>query len=231
MTREHSRLKYYHELLEDLPLFKNVPSKAIGELLDVATPRTWERKSCILDTSDTLATFYIILDGRLKAYQYRADLNRQLTLFLLTAGDVFDICAMIKGKPHDIYYESLDDTELLCIPIHLLKDWMSRYQDFYLNLLEYTIAKMSRLEHYLTELIMEDTCKRLALLLYNHVNPGSLQVEILNGLSHAELASLIGTTRTIVGRHLNNFREAGILEANHKEIQILDLQSLQALIS
>lgn len=231
MTREHSRLKLYQSQLEDLHLFQGVSPEAIKELLDIATPRTWERKSCVLDTTHTLSTFYIILDGRLKAYQYRADLNRQLTLFLLTAGDIFDVCAMIKGQPHDIYYEALDETELLCIPIHLLKDWMRRHQAFYLNLLEYTIAKMSRLEHYLTEIIMEDTCKRLAILLYNHMNPATLEVEVLNGLSHAELAALIGTTRTMVGRHLNHFQDEGILETNRKEIRILELERLQEFIS
>lgn len=231
MTREPCRLKYYQDLLVDLPLFNDVPLQAISELLDIATPRTWDRKTCALGNTDTLSTFYIVLNGRLKAYQYNADHNRQLTLFLLIGGDAFDVCSMIKGKVHNVFYEAIDQTELLCVPVHLLKDWMNTHQEFYLNLLEYTIAKMSRLEHYLSDLITADTCQRLALLLYNHMNPGSREVEILNGLSHTELASLIGTTRTIVGRHMNNFRDAGILEASHKEIRILDLEGLQEIIN
>lgn len=231
MTRENSRLPYYQDLLSDLPLFKNVPRKAIRELLQLANPRVWEKKTCIFDTTDTLCTFYIVLNGRLKAYQYKPELNRQLTLFLLTGGDAFDVCSMIKGRAHNVFYEALDETELLCIPVNHLKNWMHTNQEFYLNLLEYTIGKMSRLEHYLSDLIMADTCQRLALLLYNHMNPGSREVEILNGLSHTELAALIGTTRTVVGRHMNNFREAGILEATHKEIRILDIQGLQEIIA
>ncbi|NNF19907.1 MAG: Crp/Fnr family transcriptional regulator [Flavobacteriaceae bacterium] len=225
------KYRYYTELMRNNDLFSEISHDALDQLLEIASAQYWPKKTCILDPTHTLYTFYIILSGKVKGYVFDDKHDRPLTLFLLTQNDVFDVFTLINGEVRDIRYETLCDTEVLSIPMYKLHEWIQQNQDVYKALLKYTTDKMRQMENYISNLIMEDTSIRLARLLYNHVNPSSRQVEVLSGLTHDELGALIGTTRTMIGRHIQAFKEEGILRTERREIEITNLALLQQKIS
>lgn len=220
------KYRYYFETLCNNELFKDVPLKSLNALLKISKPKIWSNKTTIADTEKTLFTFYIIISGKLKAYNFDQKNNRQLTLFILSKNDVFDVCTLMKGCSHDIYYETLDQTEVLAIPLFKMKKWMNNNPIIINSFFGYIISKMQRLEEYVVDVSLEDTPTRLAKLLIKNMNTSNNKIELINDLSHKELAELIGTTRAVVNRHIQEFKKDGIIKVERKYIEILDLKAL-----
>lgn len=220
------KYRYYFETLCKNNLFKDVSPKSINSLLDISTPKIWPKQTTIADTEKTLFTFYIVISGKIKAYNFDQQNNRQLTLFILSRNDVFDLCTLMNGCLHDIYYETLDQTEVLAIPLFKMKKWMSENTIVINSFFGYIINKMQRLEEYVIDVSLEDTPTRLAKLLIKNMNTTSNKIELINDLSHRELAQLIGTTRAVINRHIQEFKKDGILKVERKYIEILDIKAL-----
>ena len=85
---------------------------------------------------------------------------------------------------------------------------------------------MQRLEEFVIDISLEDTPTRLANLLIKNMNTTSNKIELIDNLSHRELAQLIGTTRAVVNRHIQDFKNDGILKVERKYIEILNVKEL-----
>ncbi|MBU2951705.1 Crp/Fnr family transcriptional regulator [Tamlana agarivorans] len=222
----HYHRNNYLEALKENPLFKDVSITGLQELQFHGKRKTWTKRICFIDSSKTKNNFYIIINGRLKVYFFNPDKDRKITLFILTKHDVFDLYELFDWCHHKVYYETLDDTEVFSIPTSFLKQWMQNHITFYKNALQYSMIKMKGLEDYVTSSNLDSTSTRLAKLLVHYTNETSLKLELINGLPHKELAQLIGTTRTVLNRNIQQFKEEGIIEIKNKNIKILNMPLL-----
>jgi len=218
------------EALQDIPIFQDISNDDLLELLGHASQQVWTKKTCILDTKTTLYKFYIVLKGRIKAYNFDHDSGRQAIIHLMYSGDFFDVCTLMRGVEHKLYYETIDDAAVLCIPIMKMRSWISRHPSIINQLLNDIICKMQKLEANVADLSLEDTETRFAKLLINNMNARKNCVEKINDLSHDELARLIGTSRAVLNRQIQVFKAEGILRISRKNIEILDYPSLLAKI-
>ncbi|WP_194768683.1 Crp/Fnr family transcriptional regulator [Tamlana sp. I1] len=212
--------------LKTNPLFKDVPESALIQLLGHAIIETWPKRLCFLGSAKTIHQFYIITSGRIKVYFYNAEKDRKITLFIITKHDVFDLYHLFNWDHHDVFYETLDDIQVLSIPLPYLKQWMLNHISFYKNALQYIMLKMKTLENYVTSSNLDTTATRLAKLLLQHTNETSQKIEIINGLPHKELAQLIGTTRAVLNRNIQQFKEDGIIDIKNKHIKITNMNLL-----
>ncbi|NKI25893.1 Crp/Fnr family transcriptional regulator [Arenibacter sp. 6A1] len=220
------KYRYYFETLRENPLFKDISNESLAALLKISTSLYWEKKTCILDTDNTFHKFYIIIFGKVKVYNFDPQNNRELTLNILTDSDIFNVCTLINGDSSILFYEALDFTEVLWLPIDLMRQWMADNPAIYKPFLSYVVKKTEKLEVAVSDLCLKNTSTRLANLLVQHLNIATNKIEVINGLSHDELAALIGTTRAVLNRHLQEFKEDGILKIKRKNIEIIDLPLL-----
>lgn len=91
--------------------------------------------------------------------------GKELTLFLLSKSDVFDIFCILDGLEHNTYYECLDDARVLAAPMEKLRDWFKKNPDFYRNLLPYAGKQLRLLETSVSSMTFTDISTRLLLLL------------------------------------------------------------------
>jgi len=222
------KYRYYSGILSESTLFKDLPYSSLNQLLEIGTGQIWPKKVCVLDTHEICYKFYFIISGRLKVYNYNMYKDRQLTLFMLKGNDIFDIFSLIACVQHQVYYETLDEAEILSIPLPAMKLWIKNNPDFNKNLSAYVIEKMCYLQKYVADMVFEDAPSRLAYLIYKNLNFNSNELETINDLTHQELAAMIGTTRAVINRHLQNFKEEGILNMGRKRIAVLDLPHLMS---
>lgn len=221
------KYRHYYETLIESDLFSHVTHNALNQLLEISTAQNWPKKTCILDTSHTLYTFHILITGKIKVYHFDTSNDRLLTLFLLQDNDVFDIFSLMGCGTHKVYYEALENSEVLNIPVSKMKEWMKDNPLVHKSFLAYNVQKMNILERYIINVALEDIPTRLARLLYNNMDKTSSHYQSICGLSHIELGALIGTTRAVVNRHIQNFKEEGILEVSRKQITITNVKLLE----
>ena len=229
MSPENSHYLRCLEALKDSMFFKNLDSDSLRALLKLMSRECWKKDSFQSCGDSTLSTFYFIVSGRLKIYQINPDTGRQHTIFLLSKGDVFDILCLLDSEPHKVYCESIDLLEVLKIPITDMRNWILQYPKIHQAILYYLGTRIRMLEAASTDISLYNTLIRLSNLLLKNLNGQSRKLELINNLSNEEIASLIGTTRAVVNRHIQELKNCGAISVKRNNISIENVELLTSI--
>jgi CRP/FNR family cyclic AMP-dependent transcriptional regulator len=214
--------------LTKLDPFDGLSQTLIDEINRIGTIRRYPKGGVAMRSEETLKHFYIILSGRIKVYQYNPSNNREQTLYLLGHGDMFDVLTVLDGKAHEVMTTALDASEALELPIEKVREWIDTNPAFNRAFFPYMARQMRQVEELATDLPLYDTSTRLMKLLLKNLdikNPLS-HLGLLHKLPHEELASMIGTVRHVVNRHLQQLKKEGILDIERKQLAVNDVNKL-----
>ncbi|MCF6198559.1 MAG: Crp/Fnr family transcriptional regulator [Hyphomicrobiaceae bacterium] len=173
--------------------------------------------------------FHIIVSGRVRVERINEDTGRTITLFLLSPGDIFDVLQLLTNSPCEGVLIAIDDLELLTISTTQARQWIGSHSEFNLSFLPYLGQQIRTLAHLSGDLALHDTETRLAHLIMRHLDrkkDGHFHIPLINNLSHEVLASLIGSVRAVVNRHLQHWRKRGLIRLNHGHIHIEKIETL-----
>jgi len=185
-------------------------------------------KSNMLFTADEMCDkFFFVLDGRVKVSQVNLEDGKEQTLKILTTGDMYDVVTLLDGKIHDNLLHALDEVRIIVFPIDVVRKWMQEDQNFNKILFPYISQQFRDMEELALDLSFYDTTSRLLKLISKNINPKNLnKLKLLYDLPHEEIASLIGTVRKVLNRHIQKLKNDGIIDVKHKNIEIKDTQKL-----
>lgn len=171
--------------------------------------------------------FFFVIDGRIKVSQINLENGKEQTLKILTSGDMYDVVTLLDNKIHENLLHALDDVKIIFFPIEVVREWMYEDRNFNKILFPYISQQFRDMEELALDLSFYDTTKRLLKLIsknINHKNPGKLN--LIHDLPHEELASLIGTVRKVLNRHIQKLKSDGIIDVKRKNIELKDTQKL-----
>lgn len=157
--------------------------------------------------------FFFVLDGRIKVSQVSLQNGQEQTLRILTFGDMCDVISLLDNKVHDKLLSTLDEVKIMVFPIEVVKRWMVENSDFNKLLFPYIAKEFRNMEELALDLSFYDTHTRLLKLIYKNIN-------------HEEIASLIGTVRKVLNRHIQTLKHDGIINVNYKNIELINTQKL-----
>ncbi len=211
----------------NLYLFQGLDEPLKQEINQCAKLVTFKKKEPLFCGNELLHYFYIVISGRVKSYQLNLNNAKEQTIFILKSGDMIDTITLLDAKPHDVIYEALEDIQLLKIPIEKVRTWIKNSETFNKKFFPYLASQMRHIEELATDISLHTTAERLVkLLLQNLDSKNPQKYNLLHGLSHSEIAKLIGTVRHVVERHLHHLESEGIMELAHKNILIKNVQKL-----
>ena len=214
--------------LKKLDPFDGISEALIEEINRTGVIRHYPKNAPAMGSDDTLKYFYIILTGRIKVYQYNPRNNREQTLYLLGHADMFDVLTVLDGNYHEVMTTAIDDSEVLELPIGKVREWVDTNPAFNRAFFPYMARQMRQIEELATDLSLYDTSTRLMKLILKNLdikNPLS-RLGLLHKLPHEELASMIGTVRHVVNRHLQQLKKEGILNIERKQLAVNDVNKL-----
>ncbi len=211
----------------NLYLFQGLDEPLKQEISQCAQLVAYKKRDPLFAGDELLRYFYIVVSGRLKSYQLNLDNAKEQTIFILQTGDMIDTITLLDNKPHDVIYEALDDIQLLKIPIEKVRNWIKNNETFSKKFFPYLASQMRQIEELATDLSLHTTAERLVKLIVQNLDPQNGQkYNLLEGLSHSEIAKTIGTVRHVVERHLHKLEADGLLHISHKNILINNMQKL-----
>ena len=211
----------------EIKLLENLNSSFEDEFYRYAKTRIYKKGTSPFYADDLLKYFYIVVNGRLKSYQYNPDNAKEQTIFIYKHGDMFDIISLLDNKAHDISYEVLEDCTLLEFPIQRVRFWLNNDVAFNQKFFHYLAAQMRHTEELATELSIYDTKDRLINLLIQNLNPeNQFKYNLLQNLSNSEIAKLLGTVRHVIERTLKQLKEDGVIQTSRKNIIVTNFQKL-----
>ncbi len=218
------------EKLKEAPLTKDLPKDVLAEIiLPHLKPISWAEHSLVMDVSETKKRFFLIASGRVSVEAQHPQNGRSVSLFLLGPGEGHNLVTLLDGQPHEVLAESLDEVEAVHAPLTLWRQWLNDYPPMRQAAMRCAARRLRELAEFNEDLALHDTTTRLAHLLLLHLEneptvdgaPPRLQ-----GLSHGDIARLIGSTRVVITRLIGRFRREGILHAGNGVLRIADLERL-----
>ena len=225
MDRNDIYYNRYLKALQSSPFFKDSSEESIQQLLGLLKSEHWRIKS-FKSGLEVSSTFHFIVSGRLKVFKSNPDTGREHTVFVLSKGDVFDVLSLLDTEPHDVYWEALDTLEVLNISLNQMRTWIDENPEMHKAILYYLGNRMRQLMDVATDVTLHSTLVRLIGLLLKNINGETRKLELINNLPNEEIAGLIGTTRAVVSRHIQELKRCGAISVSRKKINVKNLEIL-----
>lgn len=216
------------KILGQSPLFAGVDEALLKDMLLIFHYKTRAKSETSISPEQALDRFYIIISGRARVSVYNPENGREHILFLIGPGDGFDLISLLDGEWHDAVATALNDMEVLSTTVQQARAWLNQHPDFNRAFLPYLGQQMHGLADQVADLSLYDTEARLARLILRNLVPDKLSqgVSLLNDLSQETIASMIGSVRVVVTRHLSKWKQKKVISGRRGCWTLLDLQAL-----
>jgi len=224
----------YRQRLSQSELFRGLTLETLDEMLACFRFESWNKGS-IHDSRISLRRFYLVLEGRMELTRMNPATGKQITLSILSEGDMYDVLTLLDGQHHDISPRALDELKLLSAPIDEVRHWIREHPEFNENFMPYLGKRLRDREALVTDLGLYDTHTRLARLVLRYAaadttgsdENNAVEVTLLHDLSNEMLAHMVGSARQVINRHLQAMKKEGILHTQNRHLIIDDLEKLR----
>lgn len=219
--------------LKDSALFSGLNDLSLETMLSAYRRETWA-KGAHLPPERTRLLFTVIISGRMELTRINPETGRTIALFHLSTGDAFDVITLLDGMEHDINPVALEPLEIVTAPIGMVRRWIRSNPSFNSAFLPYLGKKIRALEDLSADLALYETVARLGKLILHQATPDfPLSGEaykspaLINTLSDDAMARMIGSVRVVVNRHIQEFRQMGLITTSHGKLVVKDLEKLR----
>lgn len=228
MQKDSIQFTHCLKMLKQSPLFGSVSDDLLEDMLSVPQYKTYKKGKMVTSPQQVTDHIYIIVNGRAKVSAYNPDSGREYIMFLFDTGDVFDVISLLDGKWQNSTMTALDNMEIVLISVSHAREWIDQHPDFNKAFLPYLGKQLRTLANQATDITLYDTEVRLARLIVNNLSPDTPNQgdSLINNLSQETLASMIGSVRVVVARHLQGWKKDNIITSNHGHWSVTDLQAL-----
>lgn len=193
--------------------------------------RRVKRDQSLYRMGDTFNTLYAIRLGHFKTYQMNSNGSQQITGFQM-AGELLGMDAIGTSR-HQCEAVALEDSEVCEIPFSQLEEL---FQDMPVLLRQFhriMSKEISREQGVMLALNNMSAQQKLAAFLVNlssrYVTRGYSATRFQLRMTREEIGNYLGLAVESVSRLLSNFKKNGIVDVNHRDLELLDLPALRSI--
>ena len=217
--------------LSKTDLFQDLTPPELAEIERKITMHTCERGRVFYLPGETGEVLYILKEGRVRLYRLSAE-GRKLVLATLEPGTVFGEMSMIGQGMYDAFAEAAEPCTI-CVMRRRDVDALIRGKpQIALRLLELVAVRMQELETQLEDIAFRSVPVRLATLLLRLAGDGKGKPPMaatVGGLTHQDLADMLGVYRETVTTALDNFRNNDIIAIRRRQLVLRNVPRLREL--
>jgi len=230
LTRPLTRDVSGKDLVLAHPLFDRVSRDAVLPLLGRALVRKIPRGRVLHSPGEQSQPMYLLLSGRLRAYQLAPD-GRRLVLEIIMPGGFDGVLPMLGKRGH--FNEATADSVVACLEWKLLEELFVAEPHLLRNLVDMVATRLEGREGHLESMAMRDPTRRLARQLAALAGSvgeqaGEHRIALPRTITHQLLADMIGIRRETVTLHLRDLIELGAVDARSRPLSV-DPSKLEAI--
>ncbi len=212
----------------NIPYFAKVSRNGLHRIQSFAHCRQYHAGATIFAEGMSCAGFHILSDGLVRIYRTSHE-GRLHTLSLLRPVATFNEVAAVDGRENPYHAVAVTNAEVWSLSHHLLMDLLSSERDLLNNYVQ-ALAHLNReyIER-LEDMTFRTIPARLAKLFLHEATYADQIAEAPSRLTQEDIASLLGTTREVVGRALRGLLNAGLLRKEGRQVFIADRTGLELL--
>ena len=217
------------QVLRRSPLFARLGDQETDAVLAHARVAKYAEGAQIVAKGDPGDSMMAVLSGRVAISAPSRD-GRQMVLTIMRDGDLFGEIALLDGKERTADVVALSDCEILVVPRRSLLSLLERHPEISLDLMLVLCERIRRTNQQVEDLAFLDLETRIAKVLLRLAEEGDAGRNrgkpIGVRISQRALGELVGGSRESVNKHLNEWKQAGIVAIEKGAIVIRDLEAL-----
>jgi CRP-like cAMP-binding protein len=208
--------------LTTMELFQDLSQEDQVELDRITTMTTVKKGKIFYRPKDTGEVIFILKKGTVQLYRISPE-GKKLVIYTLGDGTLFGEMSLLGQRMHNTFAEAITDCTICVMSRNDLERLVLNRPQVALRILEITGNRLRETEEQLEALAFKSIPSRLAALLLRLAGDG----DEVAGLTHQDLAEMIGTYRETTTQTLNDMKARGIVEIGRRRITILDKDALR----
>ena len=196
-------------------LFEETAGEDVERYADIFTMQTFPRKALVFDQCDPAKTIYLVKTGTVRIARITPD-GKEVTIAVLGKGDLFGEESLFADRPRTTFAIVVDEALLCMARAEDLFGLLNREPKMAMNVASLMSDRLIELTATVEDLSYARLSDRLVHLIerlaIEHGKPCEGGVELTIRLTHADIASLVGSTRETVSLELARLIRAGRLK-------------------
>ncbi len=221
--RAPQRLAHQMCYVREIDIFCDLTPSDMEWLEGVTTMLTCPKGQVIYTPGETGEVLFILKGGRVQIYRLSVE-GKKLVIITLEAGTVFGEMALVGQGMYESFAEAVEPSVICVLSRAIVVQLVEMKPQVALRLLEVMGARLLETQMALEDLAFKPVPARLAALLLRLCRTHG---EVVEGVSHQELADMAGTLRETATQTLDEFKAAGWIETGRRRIVIRDVEALQ----
>ena len=210
-------------LLAQVEVFSELEERELGEVAQVAVPRTFDRGEVIFREGDSGDTSYVVRAGSVSIRREHMD-GRTLALAELRPGSIFGELAMFGKETRSATAETLEPTELVAVLSGDMQRVLKSTPEIAFKMLGALAERLRRANERLLQQSFQTVAGRVASALLTQViarqSEGAGESEVLIRATQAEIAQLAGTSRESASRFLSTLEREGVVALGRGKVTV-----------
>ena len=211
--------------------FNSLKALTKDELVRISgckTSRFIKKGELIFEEGETINGVFCIKDGVCKLSKLSANGKDQIVK-LVVKGDLLGQRSLIVDESANLSAVALNDMEVCFIPKQEIMLDLQKNPNFSLDILQQMAYDLRESDNVIVNMAQKSVKQRLAeTLLYVNDHFGINENKFLNViLSREDYANIVGTATESAIRILSQFKKAGYISTEGKQIKILDVEALK----
>ena len=208
--------------------FSGVGAQVLARLEIAAHRHVYQAGATIFSEGQACAGFHVVAEGLVRIYRISPE-GRLHTLSLLRPPASFNEVAAVDGGKNPFNAMAITQSVILVISheqmMELLSTERALLQNYVQSLAQVNREYIERLE----DMTFRTIPSRLAKLYLHESMYNDHISQAPSNLTQEDIASILGTTREVVGRALRGLLNAGLLKKKGREVFIADREGLEYL--
>ena len=199
------------QIMQMFPLFDRELAAFITSIAEV---RTFPEGTVMMKTGQYFRSTMLITRGRVKLYR-EGDEGDEFFMYFLEGGNACAlsmVCA-IRNQTSQVTAVSVEDTEVIMIPIQYMDELMTRFKGWYNFVLETYRSRFEELLQVIDHIAFKNMDERLEWYLRNQSQHGK---EIF--LTHQQIANDLNSSREVISRLLKKLENQGRVELRRNSV-------------
>ncbi len=204
-------------------IFGDLTSSELEEVDRMTAMTTCRRGKVFCTPGETGEVLFILKQGRVNLYRVNQD-GEKLITSSIGPGSVFGEMSLIGQGIHDTFAEAAEDCTLCVMSQSDLEHVFLSKPQVAVRFMGLISSRLHEVEARMENVAFKSVPARLAAYLLQLAAAGD---GMIRGVSHQDLADMVGTYRETLTRILNEFRTEGYSDLGRLRLTILRPEALQ----
>lgn len=203
---------------EELNLL-NFETPLLNRILETGQIKEFKAMDSIIDTGQIISYIPIVLSGLVKVSRVDEE-GRELLLYYIhpNEGCAFTFSCCTQRTPSEIKAVAEENSKLLMVPVHLMDEWLTRFQTWKAFVMQTMSARFAELLKTIDQVAFQNLDIRLVNYLKQKTK--STGSSLVN-LSHKQIAEDLNTNRVVISRLLKKLEDQKKILLYRNQIKIL----------